>query len=102
MHAVADAPTPTKWVVVTAEPITDVDVTAADVLAELDNLLHQAGMDLFFAEMKGPVKDRLKHYGLFNRLGTGNFFPTIEQAVERYLAVHKIERLDLNEVKETR
>lgn len=26
-------------------------------------------VDLFFTEMKGPVKDRLKHYGLFNRLG---------------------------------
>jgi len=91
LHAIAKAPTPTRWVVVTAEPITDVDTTAADILAELDNQLHEAGMDLFFAEMKGPVKDMLKRYGLFNRLGVDNFFPTIEQAVERYLAVHKIE-----------
>jgi len=94
LRAVADAPTPTKWVVVTAEPITDVDTTAADMLAELDNSLHQAGMDLVFAEMKGPVKDMLKRYGLFNRLGVDNFFPTIEQAVERYLAVHKIGQPD--------
>lgn len=94
LRAVADAPTPTKWVVVTAEPITDVDTTAADMLAELDNSLHQAGMDLVFAEMKGPVKDMLKRYGLFNRLGVDNFFPTIEQAVERYLAVHKIDQPD--------
>jgi high affinity sulfate transporter 1 len=91
LRAVADAPTPTRWVVVTAEPITDVDTTAADVLADLDNSLHQAGMDLFFAEMKGPVKDMLKRYGLFTRLGVENFFPTIEQAVESYLAVHKID-----------
>ena len=91
LHAIAEAPTPTRWVVVTAEPITDVDTTAAEILAELDNQLHEAGMDLFFAEMKGPVKDMLKRYGLFNRLGVDNFFPTIEQAVERYLAVHKIE-----------
>jgi hypothetical protein len=41
--------------------------------------------------MKGPVKDRLKRYGLFNRLGSENFFPTIEQAVECYLAVHQVE-----------
>jgi high affinity sulfate transporter 1 len=91
IHAISEAPTPTKWVVVTAEPITDVDTTAAEMLAELDNSLHDAGMDLFFAEMKGPVKDMLKRYGLFNRLGVNNFFPTIEQAVERYLAVHKID-----------
>ena len=89
LRAIAQAPTPTKWVVVTAEPITDVDTTAAEMLAELDNSLHDAGMDLCFAEMKGPVKDMLKRYGLFNRLGVNNFFPTIEQAVERYLAVHK-------------
>jgi len=90
LRVVADAPTPTKWVVIAAEPITDVDITAADMLADLDLTLHKAGMDLFFAEMKGPVKDRLKRYGLFNRLGIENFFPTIEQAVERYLAVYKI------------
>ena len=92
LHAIAEAPTPTKWVVVTAEPITDVDTTAADMLAELDNALHESGMDLFFAEMKGPVKDMLKHYGLFTRLGEENFFPTIEQAVERYLALYKVEQ----------
>ena len=102
LRAVADAPTPTRWVVVTAEPITDVDITAADVLADLDKTLHEAGMDLFFAEMKGPVKDRLKRYGLFNSLGIDNFFPTIEQAVERYLAVHKINHFNSGDVKEPR
>ena len=91
IHAIAEAPTPTKWVVVTAEPITDVDTTAADMLAELDNVLHESGMALFFAEMKDPVKDMLKRYGLFTRFGEENFFPTIEQAVERYLTLHKID-----------
>jgi hypothetical protein len=61
------------------------------MLAELDNILHEAGMDLFFAEMKGPVKDMLKRYGLFTRLGVENFFPTIEQAVERYVSMYKID-----------
>jgi len=102
LRAVAHAPTPTKWVVVAAEPITDVDITAAGMLADLDAALHQAGMDLFFAEMKGPVKDRLKRYGLFHRLGIENFFPTIEQAVERYLAVHRINQPGLKKEKETK
>ena len=91
LRAVSHAPTPTRWVVVAAEPITDVDMTAAGVLDELDAALHAAGMDLCFAEMKGPVKDRLKRYGLFNRLGVENFFPTIEQAVEHYLSLNKID-----------
>ncbi|MBN2003614.1 MAG: SulP family inorganic anion transporter [Anaerolineae bacterium] len=91
LQAVAEAPTPTKWVVVTAEPVTDVDLTAADVLSELDQALHKEGIELCFAEMKGPVKDHLKKYGLFTRLGVENFYPTIEQAVAQYLKVHPVE-----------
>ena len=97
LRAIAEAPTPTRWVVVAAEPITDVDITAADTLAELDSELHAAGMDICFAEMKGPVKDSLKRYGLFTRLGTDNFFPTIGVAVDRYLEAHKVEWQDWDE-----
>lgn len=85
LAAAAGAKTPTRWIVVTAEPVTDIDLTAADMLMELDRELQQAGVKLCFAEMKGPVKDRLKRYGLFGKLGTENFFPTIEQAVEQFL-----------------
>ena len=98
LQAIAEAPTRTKWVVVAAEPVTDIDITAADALAALDEALHAEGMELCFAEMKGPVKDRLKRYGLFTALGTENFFPTLGQAVDRYLAVHQIEWRDWDEV----
>jgi hypothetical protein len=67
-------------------------------LTALDEALHAEGMDLCFAEMKGPVKDLLKRYGLFTTLGTENFFPTIGQAVDRYLEVHQIEWRDWDEV----
>ncbi|MEE3719435.1 SulP family inorganic anion transporter [Tumidithrix elongata RA019] len=98
MRSVADAPTPTKWVVVAAEPVTDIDVTAADAIAELDRTLQDVGIELCFAEMKGPVKDRLKRYGLFSKLGTENFFPTIGQAVDRYLEVQQVEWRDWDEL----
>jgi MFS superfamily sulfate permease-like transporter len=91
LRAVADSPTPSKWIVVAAAPVTDVDITAADMLAGLDLALHKVGMELCFAEMKGPVKDRLKRYGLFTAIGTEYFFSTLGQAVDRYLAVHKVE-----------
>lgn len=97
LAAVASAPTPTKWVVIAAEPVTDIDITAADMLAELDQKLHQDGMDLCFAELKGPVKDVLKRYGLFDTLGTETFFPTIGQAVDRYLKVHQVVWRDWDE-----
>jgi len=60
MQAVVTAPTITNWVLVAAEPVTDIDLTAADAIAELDKTLSQAGIELCFAEMKGPTKDRLK------------------------------------------
>ena len=48
-----------------------------------------------FAEMKGPVKDKLKRFGLFDRFGEKYFFATIEEAVGAYLAIHPAESNDL-------
>jgi high affinity sulfate transporter 1 len=90
-QAVMTAPTTTKWVLVAAEPVTDIDLTAADAIAELDKTLCEAHIELCFAEMKGPTKDRLKRYGLFTKIGKDDFFPTIGQAVDMYLEVNKVE-----------
>jgi len=98
LRAVSTAPTPTKCVVVAAEPVTDVDITAADILSELEDELHQAGIELCFAQMKGPVKDHLKRYGLFVRLGTENFFPTIGQAVDHYVDKYHVDWIDWDDV----
>jgi high affinity sulfate transporter 1 len=84
--AIAEAATPTRWVVVAAEPVTDIDMTAADMLLELVATLEAQGTSLRFAELKDPVKDRLKRYGLFDHLGAEAFFPTIGTAVDGYLA----------------
>jgi len=89
LDAVATSPTPVRWLVVAAEPVTSVDVTAGDTLAELDELLHAQGVDLCFAELKDPVKDKLKRFGLFTQLGENYFFPTLGAAVSRYLETNK-------------
>jgi high affinity sulfate transporter 1 len=94
LNAAAASPTPVRWVVVAAEPVTSVDVTAADVLAELDRTLHDAGIDLYFAELKDPVKDKLKRFELFSQFGADAFFPTIGVAVKRYLETHPVEWAD--------
>jgi len=91
LDAVAASPTPVRWVVVAAEPVTSVDVTSADMLAELEDSLHAAGIELCFAEMKGPVKDKLKRFGLFARLGEETFFPTVGAAVSGYLKSHEVD-----------
>jgi high affinity sulfate transporter 1 len=88
LQAIEASTTPVRWMVVTAEPVTSVDVTAADALAELDRQLQDQGIELCFAEMKGPVKDKLKRFGLFSHFGQQTFFATIDDAVRAYLAAH--------------
>jgi MFS superfamily sulfate permease-like transporter len=102
LDAVAASPTPVQWLVVTAEPVTSVDVTAADAVSDLDDMLRAAGITLCFAEMKDPVKDKLKRFGLFARFGEGEFFTTIGEAVNAYLSSHPVEWVDWEDRAEKR
>ena len=94
LNAVAKSSTPVRRVVVAAEPVTGIDITAADALAELDEALSTAGIELCFAELKDPVKDKLKRFGLFSMIGEKSFFPTIEAAVRSYVQDHAIDWAD--------
>jgi high affinity sulfate transporter 1 len=91
LTAVANSPTPVRWLVVAAEPVTSVDVTACDTVAELDEALHAQGIELCFAELKDPVKDKLKRFGLYAQLGEAYFFPTVGSAVSSYLEINNVE-----------
>jgi len=91
LDAVKRSPTHVNCVVVTAEPVTSVDVTAADALVELHDNLENASIQLCFAEMKDPVKDKLKRFGLFARFGEKNFFATIDEVVNAYCATQRAE-----------
>jgi MFS superfamily sulfate permease-like transporter len=84
LEALAAAPTRVEWLVVAAEPVTSVDVTAADSLSELNETLGRAGAKLCFAELKDPVKDKLKRFGLFDQIGERFFFATVGEAVDEY------------------
>lgn len=77
-------PKPT-WFVIAAEPITDVDTTAAEMIETLDAELEKAGITLAFAELKDPVRDRLRRYELEQKIGLERFYPTIGVAVKEYL-----------------
>jgi MFS superfamily sulfate permease-like transporter len=75
---------PPRWIIIAAEPITDVDTTAADMLGDLDLELNAKGIALVFAEMKEPVQAKLERYELIGTLDPSHFFPTIEAAIEAY------------------
>jgi high affinity sulfate transporter 1 len=76
-------PKPT-WIVIAAEPVTDVDTTASDVLEELDAALNADGISLVFAELKDPVRRKIERYGLTRTIDPRHFFPTIESAVAAF------------------
>jgi high affinity sulfate transporter 1 len=82
----ARAEPPPRWIVVAAEPITDVDTTASDVLFELDHLLDERGQNLVFAELKDPVRRKIERYGLTRAIEPRHFFPTVTTAVEAFRA----------------
>ena len=91
LEAVAASPTPARRLVVAAEPVTSVDVTSADTLSELQKALSDAGVEFCFAELKDPVKDKLRRFELFDRFGDDRFFSTVGEAVDDYVKRYGID-----------
>jgi high affinity sulfate transporter 1 len=85
VRAIAERSPGLNWLVIAAEPITDVDTTASDMLQELDLWLNERGVSLIFAEMKEPVREKLERYELTRTIDPDHFFPTLDAAVERYV-----------------
>ena len=69
---------------IAAEPITDVDTTAADMLEDLDQELNARGIALVFAELKEPVRAKLERYELIGPLDPAHFYPTIDSAMSMH------------------
>ncbi|MCD9625190.1 SulP family inorganic anion transporter [Rhabdothermincola salaria] len=86
---VADAGHEVETVILAAEPITDIDATAVDELVDLDDHLAARGITLILAEMKGPVKDHLRRYGLGDRFDPDRFAPTVGSAVDAILGAER-------------
>ncbi len=69
------------WIVLQCEAITDVDVTAGEMLEHLDDELNAAGVHLAFAELRGRVQELILRYGLMDTLDRDHFYPTLEAAL---------------------
>ena len=75
-----------KWILVAAEPISDIDTTAADMLADLVTDLADRGTTLAFAELKSVVKRKLEAYELDEITDKILYFPTLNVAGKEYRA----------------
>jgi high affinity sulfate transporter 1 len=86
VRRLATAEPPPRWILIAAEPVTDVDTTAADVLTQLDETLNAQGVSLVFAELKDPVREKIERYGLTRTIDPRHFFPTVGAAVAAFRA----------------
>jgi anti-anti-sigma regulatory factor len=84
VRRLARADPPPVWIIVEAEPMTDVDTTASDMLEDLDEELNSSGISLVFAELKDPVRGKIERYELTRTIDPRHFFPTIESAVAAF------------------
>jgi high affinity sulfate transporter 1 len=75
-----------RWIVIAAEPVTDVDTTAADMLVDLDEWLNARSVSLAFAEVKDPVREKIQRYELERTIDPAHFYPTLDEAVAAYMA----------------
>ena len=71
-----------RWIVLQCEAITDIDVTAAEMLEQLDRELNQKGVHVAFAEMRTRLQDLTLRYGLFKTLDRDHFYPTVKEALD--------------------
>jgi MFS superfamily sulfate permease-like transporter len=94
------ASSPVRRFVLCAEPMIDVDTTAADILAELLDDLDKRGIEFAVAEMKHPVAEQLQRYGLLARIGTDNLYPTIGSAVHAYIHATGVDWIDWQDAEE--
>jgi high affinity sulfate transporter 1 len=97
LEAIDRSPTPARCIVVAADAISDVDITAADSLEKLHEELTQRRIELRFAGLKGVVRDELERYGLLGRIGMDHFDSTVGSAVNRYRAENHVEWKDWDE-----
>ncbi len=78
-----------RWILIAAEPITDIDSTAAEMLTDLDKEMNAEKTSLVFAELKHRVHGKFERFGLIGDLDPSHFYPTIDAAIADYMKKSK-------------
>lgn len=85
---VANAEPGLKWIIIDAQAITDMDITAAQRFAELHRELAAAGIEIKVADAPRPFREELGRVGLVDQLGQQQFYVSVKKAVEAYEAAY--------------
>jgi MFS superfamily sulfate permease-like transporter len=70
-----------RWIVLQCEAVTDIDVTAAQALEDLDTELNDKGIHMAFVEMRSRLQDMALRYGLMDTLDADHFYPSMDTAL---------------------
>ncbi len=86
---VAETEPPLKWIIIDAQAITDMDITAAQRFADLHRKLEEGGIDVKIADATYPLMAQLEKVGLSKTIGTQEFYISVKKAVEAYEALQR-------------
>jgi high affinity sulfate transporter 1 len=86
LAAIAAEPSPVRWFVLNAEAIVEIDITAVDVLQELQGELAGRGIVFAFARVKQDLYRQLRRAGVAERIGPDRFYPTLPTAIAAFQA----------------
>ncbi|MEO8518978.1 MAG: sulfate permease [Dermatophilaceae bacterium] len=69
------------WIVLQCEAVTDIDVTAGDMLQQLSAQLEKHGVHLAFVEIRTRLRERMRRYGLFESMDQERLYPSVDAAI---------------------
>jgi len=84
--AILDSKTPVVWFLLDAQAISDIDVTAMEMLHGLHQELQQKGIALKIAHANLPLRAILDRTGLANELHADSFFASVHECVAAFRA----------------
>ncbi len=84
LELIDESKTPIVWFLLDAEAITDVDVTAMEMLQGLQRELARMGVALAVARAKSHMREMLAQSGLLQAIGSERVFPSIRSGVAAY------------------
>lgn len=83
-----EAEPPARAVLIDAEAVYRLDLTAAEMLKELATELEDEGIQLLFARVKHPVREMMRRSGVEEAVGSTDFFLTVSAGVGEYQRRH--------------
>ena len=75
---------PVRWFLLDAQAISDIDVTAVEVLHDLNQEMNRRGIALKIAHANPPLRQLLERTGLAKEIGQPSFFGSVHECVRAF------------------